>query len=104
LLNKTLTTAQALDVLNTFHITDEAGNIPSSVHVVAGTDVLASMITATDPFYAKCLVEKAHKAQLWRFASKGNAGCTEDTLDVSVNDTCFTFRLKPVTEIPAAAG
>lgn len=101
MLNKTLTTAQALDVLDTFHLTDEAGNIPGSVHVVAGTSVLATMITATDLFFAKCLVEKAHTAQLWRYASKGTVGCTEDTLDVSVNDTCFTFRLKPVTEVPA---
>lgn len=102
MINETLTIAQAVDVLKTFAIIDEAGTIPGSVHVLSGNDVVATMITQTDPFFAKCLIEKAHTAQVWRYASKGTSGCTEDGLDVTVNDTWFTFRLKPVTEIPAA--
>lgn len=102
LINETLTISQAVRILRRFAITDDAGTIPGSVHVLSGNDVVATMIVQTDPFFAESLIEKAHTAQVWRYASKGTSGCIEDGLDVTVNDTWFTFRLKPVTEIPAA--
>jgi hypothetical protein len=95
-----VTTAQAVEILKGFQLLDEGGNVLSSVVVHSGTGCVVTLQTRTPVWNAQNIVSNAEKATLWRFAS--NAGGLEDNLDIRFNDTTFTFRLKPVTEIPAA--
>lgn len=98
-----LTTAQAKSVLNTFAVTNEHGQVQGCVHVGEGVKVLATYINTADPFFASALIQMAQEATLVQYTT-GTAGCTEDSLEVTVGETYFTFRLKPVTEVPALAG
>lgn len=93
-----VTTAQAVEILKGFQLLDEGGDVLSSVAVNSGLDCVVTLQTRTPVWDAKNIVGKADEAILWRFASVGNS--TEDSLDVRFNDTSFTFRLKPVTEVP----
>ncbi|MFM6944945.1 MAG: hypothetical protein ACKOXV_06630 [Bacteroidota bacterium] len=93
-----LTTAQALKVLKNYQILDDNGNIHTVIAVMRGVDCIATLQTFTPEFDVNYIVGKAHKAVLWRFASAGD--CSEDGLDITINDTCFSFRINPVLEIP----
>jgi hypothetical protein len=98
-----LTTAQAQGVLNTFALTNKHGQVQGTVAVCEGTNVLATYINTADPFFASSLIRKSQEATLLQYTT-GTSGCTEDSLEVVVGNTYFTFRLKPVTEVPALAG
>lgn len=94
-----LTTAQAQGVLNTFALTNTQGQVQGTVAVCEGYKVLATYINTADPFFAGALIQQAQEATLLQYTT-GTSGCTEDSLEVVVGETYFSFRLKPVTEVP----